>query len=51
MSSQTDVEAELAKLKAGKAPEAIEAAHDDADGGDIIKAEPEKTADTTGEAP
>jgi phage shock protein A len=48
MSSQTEVEAELAKLKAGKAPDAIEAA---SDGGDIIKAEPEKTADTTGETP
>jgi phage shock protein A len=40
MSSQSEVEAELAKLKAGKAPEAIEAAED---GGDIVKAEPEKT--------
>jgi phage shock protein A len=45
MSSQSEVEAELAKLKAGKAPDAIEAA---ADGGDIVKAEPEKT-ESTGE--
>jgi phage shock protein A len=40
MSSQSDVEAELAKLKAAKAPEAIEGGHD---GGDIVAAEPEKT--------
>jgi phage shock protein A len=40
MSSQSDVEAELAKLKAGKAPEAIEGGHD---GGDIVAAEAERT--------
>src|SRR4051794_27954295 len=40
MSSQSDVEAELARLKAGKAPEAIEGGQD---GGDIVAAEPEKT--------
>jgi phage shock protein A len=41
MSSQADVEAELAALKAGKTPptQAIEAAED---GGDIVAAEPEK---------
>ena len=50
MSSQSDVEAELAKLKAGKAPSAIEASPDSADGGDIVAAEPEKT-ETTGETP
>ncbi|WP_185736350.1 PspA/IM30 family protein [Nocardioides sp. LS1] len=41
MSSQADVEAELARLKAGSAPQAIEAAED---GGDILAAEPEKKA-------
>src|SRR4051812_21626079 len=40
MSSQSDVEAELAKLKAGQAPEAIDAG---SDGGEILQAEPEKT--------
>ncbi|GAB3767900.1 phage shock protein A [Nocardioides ginsengisegetis] len=39
MSSQADVEAELARLKAGSTPQAIEAAED---GGDILAAEPEK---------
>src|SRR3954449_5026896 len=39
MSSQADVEAELAKLKSGQAPEAIEAG---AEGG-ILQAEPEAT--------
>jgi phage shock protein A len=39
MSSEADVEAELAKLKAGSQPQAIESADD---GGDIIAAEPEK---------
>jgi phage shock protein A len=47
MSSQSDVEAELAKLKAGKAPTAIEAPQD---GGDIVVAEPEKT-ESSGETP
>ena len=42
MSSEADVEAELAKLKASSAPQAIEAADD---GGDIIEAEPEKTTE------
>ena len=41
MSSEADVEAELAKLKASSAPQAIEAA----DGGDIIEAESEKTTE------
>jgi phage shock protein A len=42
MSSQSDVDAELARLKAGntKAPEAIEGGQD---GGDIVAAEPERT--------
>jgi phage shock protein A len=40
MSSQSDVEAELARLKAGSSPEAIEAPDD---GGDILKADPETT--------
>src|SRR6476619_5660036 len=43
MSSQSEVEAELAKLKAGQAPEAIEAGD-----GDIL-AEPEASSETTGE--
>jgi phage shock protein A len=47
MSSQSDVEAELAKLKAGKTPEAITSGED---GGDIVVAEPEKT-ESTGETP
>jgi phage shock protein A len=48
MSSQSDVEAELAKLKAGQAPpEAIEAPQD---GGEIVAAEPEKT-ESSGETP
>jgi len=41
MSSEADVEAELARLKAGAQPQAIEAAED---GGDILEAEPEKSA-------
>jgi len=41
MSSEADVEAELAKLKASSAPQAIEAADD----GDIIEAESEKTTE------
>jgi phage shock protein A len=41
MSSEADVEAELARLKAGSQPQAIEAAED---GGDILEAEPEKSA-------
>jgi len=50
MSSTSDVEAELARLKGSSAPPAIEAAED---GGDILKVEPvaEPAADTTdGEA-
>jgi len=43
MSSEADVEAELARLKAGAQPQAIEAAED---GGDILEAEPEKSAGT-----
>jgi phage shock protein A len=39
MSSTVDVEAELARLKGGSRPEAIEAAED---GGDILMAEPAK---------
>jgi phage shock protein A len=48
MSSQADVEAELAALKGGgtTAPQQIEAAED----GDILKAEPEKNA-TEGNQP
>ena len=38
MSSQTEVEAELARLKGGSAPAAIEGAED---GGEILKAEPQ----------
>lgn len=41
MSSQADVEAQLAALKAQSAPQAIEAGED---GGDILQAEPEKRA-------
>ncbi len=41
MSSQADVEAELARLKGGSAPEAIEAADS---AGEILQAEPEKRA-------
>ena len=37
LSSASEVEAELARLKAGSQPQAIEAAED---GGDILKAEP-----------
>src|SRR3954463_11042814 len=40
MSSQSDVESELARLKAGQAPEAIDAG---SDGGEILQAEPETT--------
>ena len=47
MSSHSDVEAELAKLKAGKTPDAIEAG----DGGDILAVEPEKSAESSGETP
>ncbi len=39
MSSDADVEAELARLKSGSQPEALEAG---ADGGDIVAAEPRK---------
>jgi phage shock protein A len=46
LSSASEVEAELARLKAGSQPEAIEAAED---GGDILKAEPvaEPVAEST----
>ncbi len=43
MSSEAEVEAELARLKAGSQPQAIEAAED---GGDILEAEPGKSAGT-----
>ena len=48
MSSNSDVEAELARLKGGPATQAIEAAED---GGDILKAEPaaRPVSDTAGE--
>ena len=42
MSSQSDVEAELARLKAGSSPEAIESGQD---GGDILQSEPQKSTD------
>src|SRR3954447_11973431 len=45
MSSQSEVETELAKLKAGQSPEAIEAGND----GDILEAEPEASTESTGE--
>jgi phage shock protein A len=56
MSSQSDVEAELAKLKSGSAPQAIEGAQD---GGEILAAPAEAapeaaegtTAEKTGETP
>src|SRR3954453_23182083 len=46
MSSQSDVETELAKLKAGQSPEAIEAG----DGGDILADEPEAQTQTPSSA-
>ncbi|MGB0100048.1 MAG: PspA/IM30 family protein, partial [Nocardioides sp.] len=42
MSSQADVEAELAALRSGSTPQAIDAAES---GGDILAAEPEKKAE------
>src|SRR6476619_2645359 len=45
MSSQSEVEAELAKLKAGHAPEAIEAGTGD----DILVTEPAATTESSGE--
>lgn len=42
MSSQADVEAELAALKAGKTPPPPQAIEAPEDGGDIVAAEPEK---------
>ena len=42
LSSENDVESELARLKAGSQPQAIEGAQD---GGDILEAEPEKRAE------
>ena len=47
MSSQADVEAELARLKTGAQPQAIESAEDD---GDILEAEPERNT-TEGGSP
>ncbi|HEU4811968.1 MAG TPA: PspA/IM30 family protein [Nocardioides sp.] len=47
MSAQADVDAELARLKAGSQPEAIEAAED---GGDILTAEPEKKSAEGGQS-
>jgi phage shock protein A len=47
MSSQSDVEAELARLKGASQPEAIEAG---SDGGDILRAEPEAVEAQTGDA-
>jgi phage shock protein A len=44
MSSQSDVEAELARLKGGSTPPAIEGGQD---GGDILEAAPETTSSTT----
>jgi phage shock protein A len=44
MSSQADVEAELARLKGSTQPEAIEAG---TDGGEILRAEPEAVETTT----
>ena len=43
MSSQSDVEAELARLKSGSTPDAIESGKD----GDILAAEPETSAEST----
>jgi phage shock protein A len=43
MSSQSDVEAELARLKGGSSPTAIEGGQD---GGDILRAEPARVEDT-----
>jgi phage shock protein A len=47
MSSQADVEAELARLKGASAPQAIESP---VDGGEILKAEPE-SVEEAGESP
>ncbi|HEY0949675.1 MAG TPA: PspA/IM30 family protein, partial [Nocardioides sp.] len=47
LSSQADVEAELAALKAGKGPQAIEGAET---GGAILQAEPEQES-TEGNQP
>jgi phage shock protein A len=44
MSSHSEVEAELARLKGGSTPTAIEGAED---GGDILQAEPDATKDAT----
>jgi hypothetical protein len=44
MSSHSDVEAELARLKSGGSPEAIEGGES---GGDILEAAPETTESTT----
>jgi phage shock protein A len=43
MSSQADVEAELAALKAGTTPPAPQAIEAGEDGGDLLEPEPEKT--------
>ncbi len=47
MSSQSDVEAELAKLKAGTTPEAIESGQD---GGEVLKTEHEASTESSGDA-
>src|SRR5207342_509221 len=47
MSTQSEVETELAKLKASQAPEAIEAGQG---GGEILEAEPEATAADPGDS-
>ncbi|MBZ5736728.1 PspA/IM30 family protein [Nocardioides mangrovi] len=46
MSSQADVEAELARLKAGSTPQAIEAGED---GGDLLAAEPQQVTEKKAE--
>ena len=48
MSSQSDVDAELARLKSGSSPQAIEGGQA---GGDAVQAEPEKSADSAGDQP
>ncbi|MGI8522221.1 MAG: PspA/IM30 family protein [Nocardioides sp.] len=47
MSSQSDVEAELTRLKGGSQTPAIDAA----DEGDILKTEPQKSGESTGDTP
>ena len=50
MSSQSDVEAELARMKAVNAPAQPEAIEAGQDGGEIIEAEPETSTPTTTES-